>query len=84
MTIKEIRNDIEMRQGYRWVDDNHALVSPLFWQTLGHVREWTETYMKFNADGTDTMMGRWWKEMHNFIDHLASGSDAESFFADLK
>jgi hypothetical protein len=47
---------------------NIAFNDPLFWQALGKARKWDET---------------WLKNWHHFIDHLAFGGDAESFFSSL-
>lgn len=51
------------------------LMNPLFWQSLGKAMGW------YKGD-----LGRdeWEKQWHYFIDHLAEGKDAESFFKDLK
>jgi hypothetical protein len=46
-----------------------AFVSPSFWKSLGRARGWLP----------DVWRGHW----HRFIDHLADGNDAESFFRDL-
>lgn len=53
------------------------LISPLFWQALGKAMGWDEEYDYENK--REAWIGYW----HRFIDHLASGGDAESFFATL-
>lgn len=61
------------------------LLDPLFWQALAKVEGWQEK--------TDRILGTeigfspaeltWKYHWHRFIDHLAEGEDAESFFTDL-
>jgi hypothetical protein len=46
------------------------LQDPDFWKALSTARKWEDT----NA---------WRFHWHRFIDHLADGKDAESFFASL-
>lgn len=55
---------------------------PLFWQSLGKAMGWREEYPKAGVRiGTFIE----WKQMwHRFIDHLAEGKDAESFFENLR
>ena len=50
-----------------------AFLDPLFWQALGKAMGW----------GGEDWDGGWRKHWHRFIDHLAEGKDAESFFKDL-
>jgi len=70
--------------------EKHFL-DPTFWQALGKARGWEGTYV---TDAWPFEMGKKWEEerrhipswqyhWHRFIDHLASGKDAESFFASL-
>lgn len=54
-----------------------ALLSPSFWQALGRARGWSEhNHLKRWGEEIHS----WYAQMHNFIDHLANGNDAESFF----
>jgi len=52
---------------------NLIVLDPLFWQALGKARGWQDDY---HTTG-------WRRNWHHFIDHLAQGNDAESFFAQL-
>jgi len=52
-----------------------VLISPLFWQSLGKAMGWWGT----NSNGKEQWVNKW----HRFIDHLAEGKDAESFFSNL-
>lgn len=67
------------------------LMSPLFWQSLGKAMGWCE-YAVCIHDGKMNCfeknhwagyMGEWKWHWHRFIDHLAEGKDAESFFEAL-
>lgn len=51
-------------------------LDPLFWQALGKSLGWDEDI----SEGNNPEWQAYW---HQFIDHLASGKDAESFFAGL-
>jgi len=56
-----------------WSRDVLALFSdPLFWQSLGKAMGWGGK-MIYHQE-------KWLYEWHCFIDHLAEGKDAESFF----
>lgn len=57
------------------------LLDPLFWQALGKARAWALT--KHPIRGRYKYMKSWISEWHRFIDHLAEGKPAESFFASL-
>jgi hypothetical protein len=56
-------------------------LDPLFWQALGKARGWIDampsTY-NYNVE-----IPEWKHQWHRFIDHLAGGKDADSFFASL-
>lgn len=59
-----------------------TFLDPLFWQSLGKAMGWSE----WHTDGSRKVWKEWhkWKnEWHRFIDHLAEGKDAESFFESL-
>lgn len=77
-----------------WQYDNKAFLDPLFWQALGKARGWGECHVcgcKVFTNSVcdncrDTIVKHpddWKDEWHRFIDHLAEGKDAESFFKDL-
>lgn len=51
-----------------------------FWQALGKVYGWSNALSQ-NYDKIDR--AGWRLVQHRFIDHLAEGKDAESFFKDL-
>lgn len=52
-----------------------VFLDPLFWQSLGKARGWKEN--------GETGLHQWIIYWHRFVDHLAEGKEAESFFADL-
>lgn len=57
-----------------WLSE--IFLQPSFWQALGKARGWGE------GDGS-VKVWDWRGYWHRFIDHLAEGKDAESFFKDL-
>lgn len=64
-------------------------LDPLFWQALGKARGWGEekrVVAEWNGN-TGHIGAQFYTDAeyvwHRFIDHLAEGEDAESFFADL-
>lgn len=67
------------------ININNYLLDPLFWSSLGKAMGWGVA----TIDGQELRVGRdgyihvWQCEWHRFIDHLASGGDAESFFNEL-
>ncbi len=70
---------------------NHHLVlhekeyfwcNPLFWQALGKAEGWDDDIKKLELTPI-YYVPRWRREWHRFIDHLAEGKDAESFFNEL-
>lgn len=54
------------------------LLDPLFWQSLGKAMGWETQF-----DEDKGFNHQWQYEWHRFIDHLAEGKDAESFFESL-
>lgn len=92
-TSKEATEDI-MQMSYVlpsiWLD-------PLFWQALGKALGWRRKLIRegyseeksgrswFVNDDVyaDEKIPEWHYQMHRFIDHLAEGKDAESFFNEL-
>ena len=66
-------DDLEHNEGYNGLQLralSEHLQDPDFWKALSTARKWEDT----NA---------WRFHWHRFIDHLADGKDAESFFASL-
>lgn len=75
----------------------YALLDPLFWQALGKAEGWGNSCHHISLDGgklrgwypyrhqakCDIGKTKWEVEWHAFIDHLAEGKDAESFFKQL-
>ncbi len=63
--------------------DGHFLLDRAFWQALGKALGWQTTYR--TVGGKDRTIGErdYLEYWHRFIDHLASGKDAESWFAAL-
>ncbi len=55
-------------------------LDPLFWQCLGKEEKWDE---KMQTTERPVYSGAWKDKWHEFIDHLAEGKDAESFFTQL-
>lgn len=76
------------------LEANTILLDPLFWQALGKARGWgssfgfirtsdtgeIESWLESDSAGTVYQWRYYW---HRFIDHLASGGDAELFFKEL-
>jgi hypothetical protein len=62
------------------------LLDPLFWSALGKSLGW-EVWDKKALEDSVAVGGKikyWWQIMwHRFIDHLAEGKDADSFFTNL-
>lgn len=66
-----------------------VVLDPLFWQSLGKSLGWDKLVKVI--DGKEWNVGKYgllpefvWKgEWHRFIDHLAEGKTAESYFNDL-
>lgn len=63
-------------------------LDPLFWQSLGKSLGWKihKTFYHFSSKGLRSEINpkpEWKRRWHRFIDHLAEGKDAESFFESL-
>lgn len=62
-------------------------LDPLFWQALGKARGWSDFTEEHYTDRRDRTYSRthptWNLNWHRFIDHLAEGKSAESFFKTL-
>lgn len=73
-------HDIYIRQA--------AFLDPIFWQSLGKAMGWDETShlespycWYYKGIYRRNLWGAEWEyNQHRFIDHLAEGKDAESFF----
>jgi Rad3-related DNA helicase len=67
---------------------NRLFLDSLFWQALGRARGW-ETHRRCPIETCcrifpqERTIPEWKYRWHRFIDHLADGKDAESFFAAL-
>jgi len=67
-------------------DGYQTFLDPLFWQALGKSRGWGKKTLSNGLVanvGRDGYINVWHSYWHDFIDHLAEGKDAESFFKDL-
>jgi hypothetical protein len=62
-----------------------VFTDPGFWQALGIALGWEneETCPTCGYLSAENWGKRWKAEMHRFIDHLADGKDAKSFFETL-
>ena len=67
--------DPSYEEGLRDVNSTSLFLDPSFWQALGKARGW--------VDSRSLVLEGWAYYWHDFIDHLASGGDAESFFKEL-
>jgi len=69
----------EYAQSQLWID-------PLFWLALSKARDWKVTDYCFGCgydEGSTDNTPVWKVKWHRFIDHLADGKDAESYFKSL-
>jgi len=71
---------------------DHAFNDPSFWQSLGKAMGWGEFenvnagWVEDNQCGeclSDIKIPEWKHQWHRFINHLAEGKGAKSFFKDL-
>jgi hypothetical protein len=62
-----------------------VFIDPEFWRSLGKARRWTtdEDFKHWQGTIAEWKSKYWKTYWHGFIDHLADGKDAESFFAGL-
>lgn len=76
----------------RLPDTNKILLDPLFWQALGKAEGWNmqkldKWWVSHTTKGgpykIDNKSEAWLNIQHSFIDHLAEGKDADSFFESL-
>lgn len=59
-------------------------LDPLFWQALGKAMGWEKMLEDRKwGDKGEVPDPMWLRKWHRFIDHLAEGKDAESFFEAL-
>jgi hypothetical protein len=70
-----------------WEYDEKVFLDPSFWQALGKARDWLDWIAEDHVYTTGQKgSGRFTCPIcawHCFIDHIAKGKDAESFFATL-
>jgi len=71
-----------------YVETAHAsaFLDPAFWQSLGKAMGWEderECPLPCCGGICPIDIPMWQSKWHNFIDHLAAGKDAESFFESL-
>ncbi|MES2216650.1 MAG: hypothetical protein V4481_05150 [Patescibacteria group bacterium] len=63
------------------------VLDPTFWQSLGKACGWGKAkdydIRKGEPEYSDWVIYSWGWYFHRFIDHLAEGKDAESFFSEL-
>ena len=57
------------------------LLDPDFWKCLGKALGWGYDFVRDPSEIYD--QEQWKDEWHRFIDHLASGKSADSFFEEL-
>lgn len=74
-----------------WHYGKDIFLDPIFWQCLGKSLGWSdlpfwrygETCIRCRENLGGIRYVQWQYNWHRFIDHLASGGDVDSFFADL-
>jgi hypothetical protein len=75
---------IEVRRGGSYVHNlywQEFCYDPLFWQALGKAMGWrTEPYYDLVLNDKCREVHFWKIIWHRFIEHLAEGKDADSFF----
>jgi hypothetical protein len=82
-------NDVLYRVSYgspdTWTHSSALFLDPLFWQSLGKARGWNKPQEIEERRATHSRFTKknWLFHWHRFIDHLAEGKTAESFFKDL-
>lgn len=89
--IEQIRKEIEDKEGYRWATDDQAVLSPLFWQAVGKARRWNNPsanngihYWSYERRGDKiTLLDDHENAMHDFVQWIIEGKDANSFFQSL-
>lgn len=79
---------------YKYIPYEPMFIDPLFWQALGKSLGWGNSFGFIQTSDTGEISGwlesdsagtvyQWQYHWHRFIDHLAEGKDAESFFKEL-
>lgn len=58
-----------------------ATLNPIFWQALGKAEGWPK--ISAYPRESDNEFETWKMTWHQFIDHLAVGKDADSYFNEL-
>jgi hypothetical protein len=80
---------IEEKFGRTWEEektDAIFLLAPSFWQSFGEAMGWRENEMLLQWANDNVPIGdtHWLYQWHRFIDHLAEGNTAKSFFETLR
>lgn len=73
---------VEPEKNYHWYKSS-ILLDPLFWRALGKSLGWEEIEHTHMVTKKNVVTKMWLSYWHRFIDHLAEGKDAESFFEEL-
>ncbi len=82
-----LQGDAGERAGH--LTEEQILLDPLFWQAVGKAMGWGGFDTKYlhsqaEVEASSQMPPNEWRDhWHRFIDHLAEGKDAESFFKEL-
>lgn len=80
--LSQEKRDIEMRRLNLYAI-NSIVLDPLFWQALGKAEGWDRGIETCQIPNTCSYHSSWKRHWHCFIDHLAEGKDADSFFKEL-
>lgn len=73
----------------KYGDFSRIFLDHLFWQSLGKAMGWDcvddddRGYTWMDGHDDEEIREKWRNEWHRFIDHLAEGKTAESFFETL-
>jgi hypothetical protein len=86
--FEQVKNDVwgvagqDLLDRFTHMSDAELMLDKDFWSALGKARGWGVSNSVLYDEGevyTSGYLYHW----HRFLDHLAGGKDAESFFADL-
>lgn len=77
-TVTGMTSDENIKSSSKHLFACEIFLDPAFWRALAKARGWKEF-----AGGYEDGCVEWLFNWHRFIDHLASGGDAESFFKEL-
>jgi hypothetical protein len=75
-----IRNPERAANNVWYSSEAFVMLDPLFWQALGKAMGWESKVFICPGHKKEEM---WFYHWHRFIDHLAEGKDADSFFKEL-